>query len=156
MCTFLSKRNETSVGSEEYLHERHSWVSRVSTTPLEGKSSLLRIDAAEGMNIIFTFKTQPTLEVRDVMNKRTSNMFRISLLASRLISLMWTQSFLPASLQGTISSRGARHMDSPMDEFNNRMSSHGFVQDDNTTRDPHGKGDILGKGEARYADLSLH
>ncbi|XP_045120814.1 protein madd-4-like isoform X4 [Portunus trituberculatus] len=56
------------------------------------------------------------------------------------------ESFLPASLQGTISSRGARHMDSPMDEFNNRMSSHGFVQDDNTTRDPHGKGDILGKG----------
>ena len=65
-------------------------------------------------------------------------------------SLMGTQSFLPASLQGTISSRGARHMDSPMDEFSSRMTSHGFVQDDNTTRDPHGKGDILGKGEAGY------
>ena len=93
---------------------------------------------------------QSILEVRDVMIKRASNIFRISLLASCLISLMWTQSFLPASLQGTISSRGARHMDSPMDEFNSRMSSHGFVQDDNTTRDPHGKGDILGKGQAGY------
>lgn len=58
---------------------------------------------------------------------------------------MGTQSFLPASLQGTISSRGGRHADSPMND-NSRMTSHGFVQDDNTTRDPHSKGDILGKG----------
>lgn len=67
---------------------------------------------------------------------------------------MGTQSFLPASLQGTISSRGGRHIDSLMND-NGRMTSHGFVQDDENTRDPHGKGDILGKGEMLCIDPPL-
>lgn len=66
---------------------------------------------------------------------------------------MGTQSFLPASLQGTIGFRGGSHADSLMND-NSRMTSHGFVQDDNT-QDTHGQGDILGNGKMMCCGISV-
>lgn len=60
-------------------------------------------------------------------------------------SLMGTQSFLPTSLQRTISSRGGRHASSPEDEFGG-MISHDLVRDATTTEHPLGTPEILGKG----------
>ncbi|KAG7154783.1 madd-4-like [Homarus americanus] len=55
------------------------------------------------------------------------------------------ESFLPASLQRTISSRGGRHAASPRDEFGG-MISHDLVRDATTTEHPLGTPEILGKG----------
>nr|XP_045583588.1 protein madd-4-like isoform X3 [Procambarus clarkii] len=55
------------------------------------------------------------------------------------------ESFLPASLQRTISSRGGRHAAPPRDEFGG-MISHDLVRDVTTTEHPLGTPEILGKG----------
>ncbi|XP_071546961.1 protein madd-4 isoform X3 [Panulirus ornatus] len=55
------------------------------------------------------------------------------------------ESFLPTSLQRTISSRGGRHASSPVDEFGG-MISHDLVRDATTTEHPLGTPEILGKG----------
>ncbi|XP_069958096.1 protein madd-4-like isoform X3 [Cherax quadricarinatus] len=55
------------------------------------------------------------------------------------------ESFLPTSLQRTISSRGGRHAASPRDEFGG-LISHDLLRDATTTEHPLGTPEILGKG----------
>lgn len=61
-----------------------------------------------------------------------------------VISLMGTQSFLPASLQRSIGSRGGRHVASSGDV--DGMMPYDIAHDGTTTEHPMGTPEILGKG----------